>query len=549
MPMGARLTATLSFCGVVGALLVAAAPAFAGGSSSAEGAGVSPLSDGPLVTSGSPMQGEQVQAAREATLDNPNVVAEREASRTKFEGLDVEEASKVAGEAFPATIEDPAGGPPTLPVGESIVGYPWDDVAQVDLPEGRHGLIESMAPIAVEASPGQRIPIDLSLNEVGGVFEPKTAAVRVSIPKRLGSGVSLAGTGVSLTPIDAQGSSLSGSEGKVDGATVFFANTQTDADTIVKATTLGFETDTLLRSELSSRQLSFRVGLPSGATLKQATDGGGSAQVVDEGAVIATVLAPSAEDAAGTPVPVSMSVSGDTVTIAVDSSSGEYEFPIAVDPVIDEQLTGESKPTRWKFGPYGAAHFTSSGWKGSEGLTLQSSGTYKPTEKGYLYYEAQGESKITEAWLELSGKNTGNIETLLQMAHLNGSEEVSEDAQLLFPEKGKEYSRASHLVCDNFVLLGTCSNIEKEKDGSAGNLVKCSSPRQPKALEKTSPRPMLQPYILHRNTALKHPFSMLLARNFTMAQKIHRTFCMERVAGSAHLMVRLKSKQKILGSA
>jgi tripartite motif-containing protein 71 len=472
MPMGARLTATLSFCGVVGALLVAAASAFAEGLSSPEGAVASPLSASPLVTPGSPVKSEQVQAALEARLNNPGIVAEREASRTKFEGLNAEEAAKVAGEAFPATIDDPAGGPPPLPAGDSITGYPTNDVAQVDLSEGEHGLIESTVPIAVETSPGQRTPIDLSLHEAGGAFEPKTAAVGVRIPKRLSDGVSLAGTGVSLTPVNAQGSSLGGSEGTLDGATVFFANTQTDADTIVKSTTLGFETDTLLRSELSPQRLSFRVGMPSGASLVQTEGGSGSVQVIKEGAVVARVLAPSAEDAAGTSVPVSMSVTGDTVTIAVADSSGEYEFPIAVDPTVDEQLTGESKPTRWKFGPFGATHFTSSGWKSSEGLTLQSSGTYKPTEEGYLYYEAQGESKITEASLELSGKNTGNIETLIEIAHLNGSEEVSEDTQLVFPEKGKEYGRASHIVCDDYALLGECNLLEKEKDGAPHNLVK-----------------------------------------------------------------------------
>jgi hypothetical protein len=49
---------------------------------------------------------------------------------------------------------------------------------------------------------------------------------------------------VSLTPLGAQGVSLGGSEGAVDGASVLYANTQTDADTLVKPTTSGFEMDT-----------------------------------------------------------------------------------------------------------------------------------------------------------------------------------------------------------------------------------------------------------------------------------------------------------------
>jgi hypothetical protein len=305
------------------------AAAFGEGSPPAEGSGASSSLAGPLVTAGSPAQGEQAQAAEEAKLANPNAVAEREASRTKFEGLSTEAATKLASETFPAVINEPAGGPPRLPAGQTISGYPTDNAAQIELGKGKHGVIESTAPIAVETSPGQRTPVDLGLGEVGGAFEPKTPVVGVRIPTRLGDGVSLGSTGVSLTPVDGSGASLGGSEGTVDGATVFFANTQTDSDTVVKATTFGFEMDTLLRSEQSPRQLSFLVGLPQGASLVQSAGESGSVQIVDEGAVVAAVLVPSARDAAGTLVPVSMSVSGDTITLTVDA--GEAQFPIAVD--------------------------------------------------------------------------------------------------------------------------------------------------------------------------------------------------------------------------
>ncbi len=451
----------------------ASAGSSAGGAVQAdEGSGASSSLGGPLVTPGSPTQGEQAQAGEEAKLANPNAVAERKESQTKFENLNSEQASSLAVEIFPAVINNPAGGPPKLPAGESIVGYPIDNAAQVDLPEGKHGIIESLAPIAVETSPGQRVPVDLGLSEVGGAFEPKTPVVGVRIPKRLGDGVSLGSTGVSLTPVDAQGASLGGSEGAVDGAGVFYANTLTDADTVIKPTTAGFEAYTMLRSVESPHELSFRVGVPAGASLVQGTPGSGTAQVIDEGAVLASVLAPTARDAAGTPVPVSMSVSGDVLTLSVADSSGEYQYPLEVDPgFTDEELTGASKPTRWKFGPTGATHFTSSGWKGAEGLTVASTGTYKAGEKGYLYYETQGESKIEQAWVESSEKNTGNIETVLQTAHLNGSEEVREDSELL-AAAGHEYGESSWLTCDDFYVYGECNEPEEKNYGAPHNLVK-----------------------------------------------------------------------------
>ena len=48
-----------------------------------------------------------------------------------------------------------------------------------------HGVIESLGVMAVEAAPGQRVPMDLSLVEAGGVFEPRTPSVGVRIPKEL----------------------------------------------------------------------------------------------------------------------------------------------------------------------------------------------------------------------------------------------------------------------------------------------------------------------------------------------------------------------------
>ncbi len=257
------------------------ATAFGEGSPSAEAGGASPSLAGPLVTSGSPTEGQQAKAAEEAKLANPNAVAEREASQTKFENLSSEQAATLASEAFPVVIKEPAGGPPQLSAGESIVGYPTDNAAQVNLPEGKHGVVESLMPIAVQTGPGQRVPVDLGLHDVGSALEPTTPVVGVRIPKRLGEGVQVPGVGVSLTPVDGSGSSLGGSEGTADGASVFYANTQTDADTVVKPTTGGFALDTLLRSVASPQQLFFQVGLPAGASLTQAKSGPEAVEVLE----------------------------------------------------------------------------------------------------------------------------------------------------------------------------------------------------------------------------------------------------------------------------
>ncbi|MGD1056428.1 MAG: hypothetical protein ABR992_03350 [Solirubrobacteraceae bacterium] len=348
---------------------------------------------GSLVTSGSPAEGEELQAGEEAKLASPEAVAVREASRTRFENLNTEQAAKVAGEAFPTMIDDPAGGPPKLPAGQSITRFPADNVASTDLGEGKRGLIESTQPMAIETSSGHRTPIDLGLSDAGSVFEPKTPMVSVQIPKRLSNGVQLPALGVSLTPVDAPGVSLGGSEGAMDGASVFYANTQTDTDTLVKPVTEGFEENTLLRSVESPDELYFRVGLPEGASLAQAGSGSRAVKVMDDGSVIALILPPGAVDAAGTSVPVSMSVRGDVLALTVASHEKAYQWPISVDPtVIDNQIAGpEGKATNWVSRADQQSHFTT---EGDAYLIQLSHGSIETGEYMESEYHTQGNSKI-----------------------------------------------------------------------------------------------------------------------------------------------------------
>ena len=310
----------------------------------------------PLVVPGaeSLLGPEQPVLVEKAKESSPEAVKAREESRTKFANLNTEQAEKTDAEAFPEVVDHPVGGPPPLPEGQKITGFPSDNVAQVELGGGERGVIEASEPMAVETSAGHRAPVDLSLSEVGSGFAPATPAVGIQIPKRLSAGVQIPALSLSLTPVNAQSSALAGSEGSVVGTGVLYANTQTDTDTLVKPTTAGFEADTLLRSVESPEVLYFRVGLPEGASLVQAQAGAGPVRVVKEGQTIALVRPPSATDAAGTSVPVSMSVTGDMVTLTVTSHNGEYQWPIEVDPEIEDTTLGpdySDQGTSWLLNP------------------------------------------------------------------------------------------------------------------------------------------------------------------------------------------------------
>ena len=160
-----------------------------------------------LLVVGAPLMlnGEGVRQAEETRRANPVVVLEREASRTRYEGLGAGEASKLVGEVFPGVVDHPVGGLPQLSEGEHVTSIIDANAARVSTVQGGHALLESVGPIATRSSSGKWTPIDLGVSEVSGAFRVANPAVAVSIPKQLQDGVRLAGMGVSLTPVDASG--------------------------------------------------------------------------------------------------------------------------------------------------------------------------------------------------------------------------------------------------------------------------------------------------------------------------------------------------------
>lgn len=415
-------------------------------------AGASSSLESRLVISGSPTEGEEAQAEREAKLTNPEAAAERKISATKFEGLDSEQAAKVSGEAFPALVKD-TGGPPKLPAGESIAGFPSDNAAQIDLPGRKHEVIESTGPIAVETSPGQRTPVDLSLNDVGKAFEPRTPTARVRIPEQLGEGVQLSSSGVSLTPVTEQGSALDGSEGTLNGVAVFYANTQTNTDTLAKPITGGFEIDSLLRSADSPEVLYFKVGMPAGASLVN-DEGPGGARVVLYGNTIVSIAPPSAQDAQGTSVPVRMSVSGDMLVVNVQHSSVEYAYPIEVDPrAYDytmplpsncENYSGEK--TDWEF-VYSGGGFRC--YTSGYGDIMDTVGGENTGEYDELRYPAHGQAGVAyiEGEMQASASERSKAWTKVQFVHAGGVEQ-----SYTFANAGESFGRKLDWACDEAVI-------------------------------------------------------------------------------------------------
>ncbi|MHB8491201.1 MAG: hypothetical protein ACYDA6_03160 [Solirubrobacteraceae bacterium] len=332
---------------------------------------------------------------------SPEAVLAREESQSNFAGMAPRQAAALAARAFPQAITR-AEAPPELPAGAKITGYPSVNAAQVTLSEGKHEVLESTGPLAMEASPGHREAIDLALRESGGAYQAIRSPLDLSIPKHLSAGITLPDSGVTLTPADWRGRPLQGAEGQTDGATVFYGATATNSDIAIKPTVFGVAVNELLRSQGSPTTLYLRVGLPHGARLVQAHHGSGAVQVIAEGQPLATILPPGAVDAAGAPVPVSMRLRGrDLVVVSVDTRPGEYQYPIEVDPeTTDSQLANSvaGKPTNWAplTGPGGVFHPSSCDCT-PELLSDEANGaSYGATEYGGWAYHTNGDSDISE---------------------------------------------------------------------------------------------------------------------------------------------------------
>src|ERR1700722_19246804 len=425
--MGGRVLRACS-CAVVLALIAleACTAALAASPAGAVGSGVSVQSSLVIEGAGWLLGDAQLSAQREVARMSPDAVAARKLSRSRFQRLDAGAGAKLASESYPGLVDQLDGGPPQLAPGERIAGYPSDYSARVDLASGKHALIESLAPIALESTHG-RAPVDLSLQQSGGAFQPVRAASPVRIPQRLAEGVRLSDAALSLTPVDARGHALGGAGGRRDGTTVFYAGTANAADTLVKPTSYGFEEDTVLRSVDSPQQLYFHIGLPAGARLQRDGSTGG-ARVVAYGQAIAGVPAPSAMDAEGTPVPVAMAVSGSTLTLSVAHRSGDYRYPIVVDPSVwDEQLNHIAPhATNWHYEHSGSA-FTASENSEGKGWTEHIAGTHGSTEWGAMVYTTQGESYIAQFAIHGKWNDTGgHIENKILIVSPTKTEEAGE---------------------------------------------------------------------------------------------------------------------------
>ncbi len=241
------------------------------------------------------------------------------------------EAEDLLTTVFPEAIQQPVGMFHELE--DAVERFHSDHVAVV---QGEGGgspepmLLQSALPLRTGTDEGPKAPVSLDLQATDTGFEPSNPLVDLTLPEELGEGISLPEADLEVklagAPSDRGGS-------VIDDSAVFYPNVATDTDLTVSPTPVGVETLVQLRSAAAPLSQTYELGLPAADELVEAPEGG--AAVRRKGQTVAVVHPPSAIDAAGDPVPVSLSVEGDQVVVTVEPGAVSLSYPILVDPVID----------------------------------------------------------------------------------------------------------------------------------------------------------------------------------------------------------------------
>jgi Ca2+-binding RTX toxin-like protein len=276
-------------------------------------------------------------------LESPVAERQRENSETAYTDLSSGEARSLLSEKFTDELEGLNGDPgrilSTLEVEKPLGTYS----ALVKAPDGNSAIFNSSAPLLSDVGGEGNQQVDLTLEPSGQGFVPANPLEEVELPGSAAEPIHLeGGIGIKL-PANADPTAE-----RLGPMNLFYPETATDTDTLVAPRASGVEVFEQLRSPQSPEEFRFDLSLPEGAKLRSSPQGGGAQIVSEAGHVMAEVTPPTAADAQGVTVPVTMSVEGDALVLDVPHSGSEIAYPILVDPNYVNNTTNFSE---WLLGP------------------------------------------------------------------------------------------------------------------------------------------------------------------------------------------------------
>ncbi len=270
-------------------------------------------------------------------------LTDSEAAKTlPRQDLDREQALELMERVFEPLLQAPAGIFDELEV-ERFLSNNAAIIAPGDLPqpngttigappsERYEGavLLESTMPLRTESDSGQSEAVDLDLEHAEGEVRPANPLVEVGIPQHLGEGIELPEVGVQLNVADAPSDRTPST---VAESVAAYPEVAKNTSLAVAPTARGVETLTMLQAPDAPTSQTLNLSLPTGAVLESTREGG--AKVVQSGAPLLGFSAPTAVDASGAEVPVTLSVSGASITLEV-SPEASTAWPVLVDPIIE----------------------------------------------------------------------------------------------------------------------------------------------------------------------------------------------------------------------
>jgi sugar lactone lactonase YvrE len=379
--------------------------------------------------------------AENSTVYEPDLTDPQAAEELPHQDLDRAEALALLVGVFDPLLQAPAGVFDELDVerflsANSAIIAPGDQPESSGVtigspPEDRYEgatLLESTIPLRAEGASGKTEVVDLGLEPAGdGTLAPSNPLVAVSVPQQLGDGIELPESDFTL---ELEGAPDQLSPSTLDQGVAAYPEVAEDTTFAVAPAPGGFETFTLLQSADAPTLQTFTLGLPAGASLKATTDGG--AEVERDGKPIVGVSPPTAVDAAGESVPVTMTVSGNALTLDI-SPQATTTFPVLVDPLFE----------------------TYNWWNGITGL----GGWHGYTNASPNYYFADNATCTTYASPYSCGSGVTSNAPGLYIAELPGAVPINSQVNWQFEvprwsEEWKNNNRAPASFISNLIYRG-----------------------------------------------------------------------------------------------
>jgi sugar lactone lactonase YvrE len=350
-----------------------------------------------------------------AELESPDAVQERADSRHAYAALSTAEAEQLFHSQFAEQIEILNEDPARFLSDATIEQTLEDGTAALVTSDDGTELLDAGIPVKATDGEGTSSKVDITLEDAGDEYVPSNPLTEVSLPVNTDKRFQV-GEGLGITVVGQEES-----PGHLFGdKNVFYSEVLPSTDLIASPIAKGLEISDQLRSIESPEALRFELHLPSDANLR--SDGDGGAEVVQEGKAIARVPFPTAVDAQGTEVPVSLEIEGNSIVLQVAHHQGDFAYPILVDPTLLEDWYNASwysganlqalSDGSWQWGTnanwvYGSTSCIWTCWGSGRGLYVSAeSGNHGAGQFGQWTYTPPGStSYITSAKLEPFWRN------------------------------------------------------------------------------------------------------------------------------------------------